>query len=296
MTLGVKLYTIFHHYQDQINLVLDIMFEMHYIMKDEYIRIQDVLNSEDYKKKYIEFMELVSRLEKSTDGTSVQLSEEHREIYDLQSQLARNIPKANHFMNMIHVYLMALFEGFNKQFFSTLFYHMPEQMKSRDKKINYEVLFNFKSIENLHKYISEKETDEFGRMDIDKFNKELAKRYSFQLNEEFEYWEDLREKYYRRNIIVHNNGKISEIYLNRMNLSSENLNRKLNCDIDYLIDTNNNLKNYMSFIFTKIKEKFNLDTSVKRQAPFPIDFGKPTLVKKAKDEKMNDEDKLSNKL
>lgn len=296
MSLGVKLYTIFHHYQDQINLVLDIMFEMHYIMKDEYNRIQDVLNSADYKKKFTEFMKLVSRLDKSPDGTSVQLSEEHQEIHDLQRQLTRNIPKANHFMNMILVYLMALFEGFNKQFFSTLFYHMSEQMKSKDKKINYEVLLNFKSIKNLHEYISEKETYEFGHMDIDKFGKELAKRYNFQLNEEFEYWEDLREKHYRRNIIVHNNGKISEIYLNKMNLSSENLNRKLNCDIDYLIDTNNNLKKYMSFIFTKIKEKFNLNTSVKRHAPFPIDFGKPMLVKKAKDEKMNDEDKLSNKL
>jgi len=290
MSLGVELYTIFQYYQDQINLVMDIMFQMHYIMKDEYINIQDVINSSKYKQAFIEFMSLISRLDKSPNGTSLQLSKEHQEIYEMERQIARTIPKTTHLMNMTLIYLMALFEGFSKQFFSTMFYRMPEQMKSKDKKINYEVLLEFNSLKNLYKYLADKETYKFGRMDIDEFGNELDKRFNIHLNEEFEYWEALREKYYRRNIIVHNDGNISETYLKKMNLSSDNLNRKLICDEDYLLETNNNLKEYMSFIFDKIKEKFNLNTSVKRYAPFPISFDKPMLVKKGNEETMKKKD------
>ena len=55
-------------------------------------------------------------------------------------------------------------------------------------------------------------------------------------------------------------------------------------NIEYITDCANTIKNYMDFLFTKIKEKFKLDISVKRFAPLPLNFDKPMIVKKGKNE------------
>ncbi|KKM16436.1 hypothetical protein LCGC14_1685850 [marine sediment metagenome] len=60
-------------------------------------------------------------------------------------------------------------------------------------------------------------------------------------------------------------------------------------NIDYLTEASNNIKTYMYFIFTAIKEKFKLNTSVRRFAPFPLNFDKPMVVKRGKDEIYKDD-------
>ena len=282
MTLGVKLYNIFQYYQDQINFVLDVVYQIHYIIKDEFVETQEKLNSPDYREKYENYIRQLKWLNKQQNGMSIQLLDEYQEVDYLHRKIERSIPKSQHLMNMTHIYLMALFEGFNKQFFYRLLSNKPEIMKKKEKTISYEVLFRFNSYDDLYKYLAEIETDKFGWMDIDKFSKELSKGFNIQIDKEFKLWKDLREKYYRRNVIVHNNGKISELYIKKMNLPEEKLNQSLICDESYLIETNNCLKHYMTFIFNKIKEKFKLDTSGKRFSPFPINFNKPLKVKRGK--------------
>lgn len=288
MSLSVKLKAILWYYLEQINLVLDVTFSMYYILKNEYIKIQDILKTEEYLEKFKEYLNIITKLDKSPDGTGIYLSNEHQEIYDLQKRLALSLPKLNLTMNMTLIYLMALFEAFNKLFFSLLFSEKPELMKSKEKSITYDDLLEFETINTLHEYLAEQETEKFGRIDIDKFCNEIERRFNIHLNEELENWESLRENYYRRNIIVHNDGMISDIYLEKMKLTPENLNRIIISDDNYLIEAHKNLKNYMIFIFNRIKEKFNLDTRVRRFASFPPSFDKPMIVKQGKDEILND--------
>lgn len=289
MSLGVKLKSILEYYQEQITLVMDVMFSTYYILKNEYIQIRDLLNSEDYKKRYAEYIKIMNYLENSAEGTGIHLTKQQHEMFEKHHQMRRNIPKSEHLMTMTLVYLMALFEGFNKKFFLTLLMNKPEQMKSRKKTVYYEKLIEFDSIENLHKYLAEEITNKLGYKDIDKFKNYLSKQYNINLDKEFENWEALRDNYFRRNIIVHNNGHISEICIEKLKISPDLLNSKPIMNIDYLAEASNNLKSYMDFIFITIKEKFKLDTSVRRSAPFPPNFDKPMVVKRGKDEIFNDD-------
>ena len=49
MSLGVKLKNILEYYQEQIILVMDVMFSTYYILKNEYNHIRELLNSCDRK-------------------------------------------------------------------------------------------------------------------------------------------------------------------------------------------------------------------------------------------------------
>jgi hypothetical protein len=289
MSLGVKLKSISEYYQQQITLVMDVLFSTYYILKNEYIKIRDLLSSEDYQKRYTEYLKIIDQLEKSPDGTGIYLSEQHQDMLEKHREMRMNVPKSEHLMNMTLVYLMALFEGFNKNFFLTLLMNKPEQMKNRKKTIHYEKLLEFDSLKDLHKYLAEKITNELGYRDIDEFNNFLSEQYKIDLNKKFKKWEALRDNYYRRNIIVHNNGRISELCIKKLNISPGLLNSKPIMNIDYLTDASNNIKTYMDFIFKSIKDKFKLKTSVRRLEPFPPNFDKPMVVKRGKDEIFREE-------
>ena len=141
----------------------------------------------------------------------------------------------------------------------------------------------------MHKYLAEEITNKLGYKDIDKFKNFLSEQYTINLDKEFENWEALRDNYYRRNIIVHNNGRISELCIKKLNISPDLLNSKPIMNIDYLTGASNNLKSYMDFIFITIKEKFKLNTLVRRFAPFPPKLDKPMIVKRGKDEIFKDD-------
>ena len=160
-------------------------------------------------------------------------------------------------------------------------------MKSKNRTIDYEKLVEFDSLESLHKYLAEEITDKLGYKDIDKLKDYISKRYNINLETDFKKWEALRDNYYRRNIIVHNNGRISELCIKKLNISPDLLNSKPTMNIDYLADASSNIQNYMDYIFKCFKEKFKLDTSVRRFAPFPPKFDKPMIVKKGNDEVFN---------
>jgi hypothetical protein len=155
---------------------------------------------------------------------------------------------------MTLVYLIALFEGFNKQFFKLLFSEKPELNKIKIGS------------------------------NIDKICERLENTLNISLKKEFKNWASLRENNYRRHIIVHNRGKIDKDYIEKTNKSNNLLESTLNCDYEYIIDAGNNIKSYIGFIFNKIEERIKLDSSVRRFAPFPPNFDKPMMVKRTKDE------------
>ena len=258
MSLGVKLKTIRDYFSDQVNQILEITDNMFNSMKEEYKIIQDTLNSEENRKEYQRYISIMNQHRNSADGKGIYLSNKHQEIHDLQIKLNLSVPKLNHLLNMTLVYLIAHLEGFNNKFFSNLLYQKSELTKSNKRDFKYR--------------------------GMDDLNKKLIQKFKISLNDEFEEWKGLREIYKRRNIIVHNRGLISQSYIKEMNLPPESLNKRLIIDIKYVSAVKDILHKYFQFIFEKIKEKFHLNTSVKRFAPFPPRFDKPMIVRKGKDE------------
>ncbi len=164
-----------------------------------------------------------------------------------------------HMIKMSMVYLFSLFEAFNKDLFERLFICKPNLLKTKNKNVDYETLLNFKDINTLHEYLAAEEVDKFGHLDIDKLSKYLVDKFNINLELDFKLWKKLRENYYRRNILVHNDGKVSSIYLTKLGLSEKDLNDELSTDKFYLGDCCRNIKSYMEFISESIRNKFNIE-------------------------------------
>ncbi|MFX1370554.1 MAG: hypothetical protein ACFFCE_01740 [Promethearchaeota archaeon] len=168
----------------------------------------------------------------------------------------------NHILKMGLIYLFSLFEAFNKDYFQELFTYKPDLMKSKKRKIDYENILQFGTIEDLHKSLAENIVDKFGYRDIDKFAKFILKNFKIDLDNNLECWLNLRESYYRRNCIVHNDGKISELYLKKLSLGNNELNQELDCDIEYLWNLHHDIHSYIDFIDESIRQKFNLKSFI----------------------------------
>ena len=160
------------------------------------------------------------------------------------------------------IYFFTLFEAFNKDYFQELFIFKPDLMKSKERKVDLEYLLQFKNIEDLHKSLSQNLIEKFGYLDIDTLSELILKKLKIDLEKDLECWSSLRESYYRRNIIVHNDGKISELYLKKFSLGEDQLYEELNCDIEYIWNCHNDIHSYMDFIDESIRKKFNLKTII----------------------------------
>ena len=160
------------------------------------------------------------------------------------------------------IYFFSLFEAFNKDYFQELFIFKPDLMKGKDKKVDLDNILHIKNIDDLHKTISQIQVDRFGYIDIDLFAIFILKKFKVDLENNLECWSNLRESYYRRNIIVHNDGKISEMYLKQLSLGNDQLNEELNCDIEYVWKCHYDIQAYMDFIDDSIRNKFNLKSRI----------------------------------
>ena len=168
----------------------------------------------------------------------------------------------DHVLKMGLIYFFSLFEAFNKDYFQELFIFKPNLMKSKERKVDLEYLLQFKNIEDLHKSLSQNLIERFGYLDIDKLAGLILKKFKIDLENNLECWSSLRESYFRRNCIVHNDGKMSEIYLKKFSLGNDQLNEELNCDIEYIWKCHNDIQSYMDFIDDSIRKKFNLKSYI----------------------------------
>ena len=168
----------------------------------------------------------------------------------------------NLILKMGLVYFFSLFEAFNKDYFQEIYIFKPELMKSKESKVDLDYLLQFKNIEELHKSLSQRQIERFGYLDIDKLAGLFLKKFSVDLKSNLECWSNLRESHYRRNIIVHNDGKISDLYLKKLSLESDRLNEELKCDIEYLWECHSNIESYMDFIDDSMRKKFNLKSLI----------------------------------
>jgi len=135
-------------------------------------------------------------------------------------------------------------------------------MRSKERKVDLAYLLQFKNIEDLQRVLSQNLIEKFGYLDIDRLSGFIIKKFNIDLENNLKCWASLRESYFRRNCIVHNDGKISEIYLKKLSLGIVKLNEELNCDIEYIRKCHNDIHSYMDFIDESMRKKFNLKTII----------------------------------
>ena len=163
----------------------------------------------------------------------------------------------NYILKMGLITYFSLFEAFNKDYFQELYNNMPHLMKSKKNTLNAEDLLEFKTMEDLHKHLALKEVEKFGYLNIDEIADLLDKKFKIDLRKDLKCWLVLRESYYRRNIIVHTDGKVSKTYLEKCPSDNLKLGQELPCDIEHVWKRQYDLQSYMDFIHKSIEKKFH---------------------------------------
>ena len=164
----------------------------------------------------------------------------------------------DYILKMGLITFFSLFEAFNKDYFQELYCSKPYLMKSKKKEVNMEYLLEFTNMEDLHRSLSLKEIEGFGYLNIDEIAALLFKKFKIDLKKDLKCWSNLRESYYRRNLIVHTDGKVSKTYREKCSLGKNQLDQVLPCDIEYVWKCHDNLRSYIDFINDSIRQKFHL--------------------------------------
>ena len=153
---------------------------------------------------------------------------------------------------MILIYLITIFEEFLDNLLSSLFRKRPEILKSSRRSITYQEAFQYADLYDLLKVGSKREARSVIDLDVDKLGKYLSTKFKLNLNQRRD-WDQFKEFFYRRNIIVHNYGYPDSIYIAKIKRKVHD-DEWLEIDNTYLgkaFDIFEKYSNYISRFFDK---------------------------------------------
>lgn len=108
--------------------------------------------------------------------------------------------------------LLASYEITIASIFKVLIYKSP-QIYINEKSLTYSEILGFNSdLDEIKRRLIERETDEFMRRAIKDWYDHFKTKYKVDVLSSCDVFDEFREIYYRRNIIVHNQGIINEVY------------------------------------------------------------------------------------
>lgn len=112
--------------------------------------------------------------------------------------------------NMSLIYLVADYEAFLQRMLKISFLKKPEILKTCQKNVTYEELLNYQNIDDVKELIIEKELSIINE-DIETVSQYFEEKFNLKISE-FVDWKNFKERFYRRNIILHNLGMPNRLY------------------------------------------------------------------------------------
>jgi len=145
------------------------------------------------------------------------------------------------------VYLVALFESYLQKILLISFGIKPDILMTSQKNITYEELFNLKNIDDARRQIMEKEIMIVNE-DIEVIRQYFEKKFKIDMSKLVE-WKVFKERFYRRNILLHNSGVPNKIYREKTGYRGED--KRLTATKDYL-DASFDLFQKVSFMISRV--------------------------------------------
>ena len=157
--------------------------------------------------------------------------------------------------NMSLVYLIAVFENFLQRVLLISFRKKPETLRTCQKNLNYEELLKYSNIDEVREGIIEKEITMVNE-DIEDIRKYIKKKFGIEISQFVEEsekiqqytkmklgieiskafsWNEFKERFYRRNLLIHNSGMPNKLYRQKTGYKGENV--RLNVSMEYLIES-----------------------------------------------------------
>jgi hypothetical protein len=172
----------------------------------------------------------------------------------LQHRVTLSLMLPNFIREMSFVYLMAKFEDFISKQFLIVFTRKREVLKTKDKNVTYQELFSASKLEELWDKIIEHEITQIMMKDLEGINEDLKHFLGIDLKSNTNNWKSMREYFQRRNILLHNNGRINSIY--RQKTGHNGAEGHLSVDKEYLSNAIRLSEIYCNEITDKILQKF----------------------------------------
>jgi hypothetical protein len=173
-------------------------------------------------------------------------SDNRKEISNIESEMKSAGISLDIIPKNFVVSLVSQFDAFLGNLIRTIFAIKPEKLNSSEKTLKYSQIIKMESIEDIKKYIIEKEIETVLRKNHEEHFDWLEKKLNMPLRKGLESWSDFIELTERRNLFVHCNGIVSSQYINSCN----NNNVNLTCELgDRLKVTPDYFKNSYSCIF-----------------------------------------------
>lgn len=255
MTLGNELNEDLHKFLNEIRKTF-------YFMKEGFKNIENRFKEADIYKK--EFEHDINILEKNVSKLkgSDQFAKRLRQSLQRIDTLARIYEFADTQQEtayrMAHVFMISIYEGFTKVIFQKVYRNNPELMTSRKYSLSIITSMNSNELEEL---ISKK-IDKVANVDI---LESLLNRADIAIDiiNNFSKWNDLKENYYRRHVIVHNHGIYDKKYVDNTNSSNTLIGTEIKTDYEYIKQLAKNICGYMAFLVSNFLSLLSLTISVK---------------------------------
>lgn len=265
-------------YHDQIKIIYDAFLFNVFTLYGSNNHIRDSFTSQKYSD---EANLIIQKLKENKQ-------KEEEAWIDLLSVSMKYFRIPNLMPNMIISSLISFFDYFLKSSLMCFLLHEPRALKPSKRQITFEEVLNYNNYDELFLFMVEKELDDEFRKNIEGIKIYIINRYQIDLEnisnyklpadifsqskytdkERIEFqsfleskrqsisWDSLREIYYRRNLIVHNDGKINQDYIN--NFKADNGNGYLLTDNNYVNNSFFIFIYYANFFYEKMISKINI--------------------------------------
>lgn len=152
----------------------------------------------------------------------ITLDREEIKLNKIYDEIKSNKIGTNTTSKMIITYYFTLFEEFLKTLVFYMYKSRPNMLKNKEKKFSSEIIMKFNSMDDFIESLIDQKVKRVGYNNIDQNCELFLKKFKIDIKKDFPRWEELREKYYRRNLIVHNQGEITEDYKKKIKKDLQN--------------------------------------------------------------------------
>jgi hypothetical protein len=177
----------------------------------------------------------------------VKLINEETMMYNYREKIQRS------FGDMVLIHLVTIFEDFLGKILKASIISRPEILKRKEKTLTYEEILDFDDVKKLIVSMAEKEVRSILNLNIDEIGAHLKKIYKLDLTMKAD-WTQFKEVFYRRNILVHNDGYPDKKYILKTNYKGNN--ERLDIEKKYLMNVTPIFKDYADVIFQFFNRKF----------------------------------------
>jgi hypothetical protein len=198
---GVQLNMSFKHNMDSLKSLVDLVFP--YVEKNAKQETESLI-------KFIENTMSDGKLEKENDG---------RNLRKILKNIKASTQKCEHpeiFYKSNFIVMLSYFEYLIKDVVKCFYLNYPESLKRKDKNLTYKELLDFESLDDAFAFIVDKECNNMTYSSFKEYMVEIIDKRLKVKNFECPNIESINEAFQRRNILVHNNGIVNDIYLKKV--------------------------------------------------------------------------------